>query len=447
MERNPETRYARSGRHHIAYQIVGDGPLDLVFVPGFVSHVELSWEDPGLTRYFTRLASFARLIIFDKRGTGMSDPVSVDRLPTLEERMDDVRAVMDAAGSRRAALAGVSEGGPMCLLFAATYPERTAALVLSHTAARFAWAEDYAWGARPEQREALLGRLEDGWGTGVLLGAFAPSLAQDAGFRQTWARIQRRAASPGAAAAVMRMAFEIDVRAVLPAISVPALILHRTGDRMFPVEHARYLARHVNGAKLVESASDDHFFWIGSAEAELDQIELFLTGDLRSPAEDRVLATILFTDIVGSTARAAALGDSRWREVLERFYGVARGELGRFRGREVDTAGDGLFAAFDGPARAIRCAEAIRAGARTLGLEVRVGAHTGECEVINDKLGGIAVHIGARVAAHAQPGEVLVSSTVKDLVAGAGIAFQDRGPHELKGVPGEWRLYAVAGRE
>ena len=257
----------------------------------------------------------------------------------------------------------------------------------------------------------------------------------------------RVAAGPGAAAAVLRMAYEIDARAVLPAITVPTLIVHRARDRMFPVEHARHLARHIKGARLVESPDEDHFFWLGSADAELDQIELFLTGDLQRPAPDRVLATILFTDIVGSTARAAELGDSRWREVLERFYGMARAALQRFRGREVDTAGDGLFAAFDGPARAIRCAGAICAGARALGLDVRAGAHTGECEVINDKLGGIAVHIGARVAAQARPCEVLVSSTVKDLVAGAGIVFQDRGPQELRGVPGEWRLYAVAGGE
>ncbi len=447
MTQPPDTRYAKSGRAHIAYQIIGDGPLDLVFVPGFVSHVEYGWEVPRLSRYFTRLASFARLIIFDKRGTGMSDPVPVEQLPTLEERMDDVRAVMDAAGSRRAALVGVSEGGPMCLLFAATYPGRTAALVLGHTAARFAWAEDYPWGARPEQHETMLRRIEDGWGTGVLLAAFAPSLANDPDARESWARIQRRAASPGAAAAVLRMAYEIDARAVLLAITVPTLVLHRAGDRMFPVEHARYLARHIHGAKLVESPAEDHFFWIGSADAELDEIELFLTGDLQSDAPDRVLATILFTDIAGSTARAAELGDSRWREVLERFYRLARDELQRYRGREIDTAGDGLFAAFDGPARAIRCAGAIRTRARALGLDVRAGAHTGECEIINDKLGGIAVHIGARVAAQAQPGEVLVSSTVKDLVAGAGIAFQDRGPQELRGVPGEWRLYAVTGAD
>ena len=445
MDGVPQTRYARSARYHIAYQVVGSGPLDIVFVPGFVSHVEYAWEVPEIARCFRRLASFARLIFFDKRGTGMSDPVPPEQLPTLEERMDDVRAVMDAAGSRRAALVGVSEGGPMCLLFAATFPERTAALVLAHTTARFAWAQDYPWGAHPEQQETMNERLESGWGTGVLLGAFAPSLAKDAAAREGWARMQRRAASPGAAAAVTRMAFATDARAVLPAVTVPTLILHRTGDRMIAVDHARYLARHIRGARLVESAGDDHFFWVGgSVDAELDEIELFLTGELREAATDRVLATILFADIVDSTRRAAELGDARWRELLERFYSLARAELQRFRGREIDTAGDGLFAAFDGPARAIRCGQAIGSRAGALGLRVRAGAHTGECEVINDKLGGIAVHIGARVAAQAQPDEVLVTGTVKDLVAGSGIAFEDRGASALKGVPGEWRLYAAA---
>lgn len=444
-DRIPETRYAKSGRYHIAYQVLGSGALDVVFVPGFVSHVEYAWEDPQLSRYFRRLASFARLIVFDKRGTGMSDAVPVDQLPTLEERMDDVRAVMDAAGVERAALVGVSEGGPMCLLFAATYPGRTTALVLAHTTSRFAWAEDYPFGSQPEQREKMLQRLEQGWGAGVLLGAFAPSLAADAAAREHWARFQRRAASPGAAAAVTRMCFETDARALLPSISVPALIVHRTGDRMIPIEHARYLQRHIAGAKLVESPGDDHFFWVGNTDAELDQIEMFLTGELHAAAPDRVLATILFVDIVDSTARIATLGDAGWRQLLERFLGLARAELQRFRGLEVDTAGDGLLAAFDGPARAIRCAAAIRAGARNLGLDLRAGAHTGECELINGKPGGIAVHTGARVAAQALPGEVLVSGTVKDLVAGSGLAFEDRGLRALKGVPGEWRLFAVAG--
>ena len=443
MPTQPKTLYAKSGRYNIAYQVVGQGPLDVVLVPGFVSHLDYVWDDPQLSRFFTRLASFSRLIMFDKRGTGMSDPVPVQDLPTLEERMDDVRAVMDAVGAQRAALIGASEGGPMCLLFAATYPERTVALVLAHTFARGAWAPDFPWGARPEQQAALLGRLESGWGSGVLLGAFAPSQVDDKDARERWARFQRRASSPGAAVALMRMVFEIDARAVLPAISVPTLVIHRDGDRMFPIEGARRMAQLIPGATLYQSSSVDHFFWLGPAEQELDEIELFLTGELHDHATDRVLATILFADIAGSTELAARLGDSRWRELLEGFYAMVRAQLPRFRGRELDTAGDGLFAAFDGPARAIRCTEAIRAGARALELEVRAGAHTGECEVINGKLGGIAVHIAARVAAQAQPGEIFVSSTVKDLVAGSGIGFEDRGPRTLKGVPGEWHLYVV----
>lgn len=443
MAPTPETRYAKSGGYHIAYQTIGEGPLDVVLVPGFVSHVELSWEDPDFARYLTRLASFSRLIVFDKRGTGMSDPVPAQNLPTLEERMDDVRAVMDAVGSQRAALVGVSEGGPMSLLFAATYPERTAALVLAHTFARGARAEDYPWGARPDQYEALLARVEDGWGTGVMLSGFAPSHAGNKDTRERWARFQRRACSPGAVVALLRMVYQIDARPVLAAVSVPTLVVHRTGDRMFPIEGARFLAQNIRGAKLFASDSPDHFFWLGPADAELDEIELFLTGELRPHAADRMLATVTFADIAGSTARAAEIGDARWRALLERFYALVRTQLQRFRGREIDTAGDGLYAAFDGPARAVRCMEAIRAGTAALGCEIRAGAHTGECEIINGKPGGIAVHIAARVAGHARPGELLVSGTVKDLVAGSGLAFEDRGSRELKGVPGAWQLYAV----
>jgi pimeloyl-ACP methyl ester carboxylesterase len=442
----PTTHYAKSGRYNIAYQVTGDGPVDIVFVPGFVSHVENAWEDPQLSRYFARLASFARLIVFDKRGTGMSDPVPVQDLPTLEQRMDDVRAVMDAVGAQRAALVGVSEGGPMCLLFAATYPERTVALVLAHTFARGSWSDDYPWGAHPEQQDALLERMERGWGSGVLLGAFAASQADDKDARERWARFQRRASSPGAAAALVRMVYEIDARAVLPAITVPTLVIHRDRDRMFPVGGARYIAQSIQGARLCEFSSEDHFFWLGPADRELDEIELFLTGELHGHASDRVLATILFVDISGSTALAAELGDARWRELLEGFYALARDQLRRFRGRELDTAGDGLFAAFDGPARAIRCAEAMRSGARTRGIDIRAGAHTGECEVIDAKLGGIAVHIAARIAAQAQASEIFVSATVKDLVAGSGLAFEDRGLRVLKGVPDDWRLYAVTSK-
>jgi pimeloyl-ACP methyl ester carboxylesterase len=439
----PETRYAKSGDCHIAYQVVGQGPFDLVFNPGFVSNVEYCWDDARLAHFYRRLSSFARVILFDKRGTGMSDPVPVQQLPTLEQRMDDVRAVMDAAGSQRAALVGVSEGGPLNLLFAATYPDRTAAMVLVGSFARVAWAPDYPFGVQAGVWDALLARMEQGWGKGVLLSAFAQSLAHDAAARESWARFQRRASSPGAAVAVMRMAYEIDTRAILPAIRVPTLILHRSEDRMLQVEHARFMASRIPGARCVELPGTDHFFWTGDADAYLDQIEEFLTGERHAGVSDRVLATILFADIAGSTDRAAQLGDSRWHQLLDSFYGVVRRQLERFRGRELDTAGDGFFAAFDGPARAIRCAEAIGHGVRVLGLELRTGLHTGECEVMGNKLGGIAVHIGARVAGQATPGEVLVSSTVKDLVAGSGIGFQSRGAHALKGVPGQWQLYAV----
>ncbi|WP_218511497.1 adenylate/guanylate cyclase domain-containing protein [Variovorax sp. dw_308] len=441
MDETPETRYAKSGDFHIAYQVVGNGPFDLVFIPGFISSVEYCWEDPRIAHFYRRLASFARLILFDKRGTGMSDPVPVEQLPSLEQRMDDVRAVMDAAGSKRAALVGVSEGGPLSLLFGATHPDRVSAMVIIGTFARVAWAPDYPFGVQADLWHGLLKRMAEGWGKGVLLSAFAPSLKNDAGARHSWARLQRRASSPGAAVAVMRMAYEIDTRSILSAVRLPTLILHRREDLLVSVEHARYLAREIPGAKYVELPGTDHFFWTGDADAYLDEVEEFLTGERHAAETDRVLATILFADIVGSTERAAELGDARWHALLDSYYSVARRQLVRFRGREIDTAGDGLFAAFDGPARAIRCAAAIGSGARLLGLDIRVGAHTGECEVMGDKIGGIAVHIGARVAAQAGPGEVMVSSTVKDLVAGSGMAFQDRGSHALKGVPGEWHLY------
>ena len=444
MDDVPETRYAKSGDCHIAYQVVGKGPLDVVFIPGFISHVEHGWGDPRLAHFYRRIASFARLILFDKRGTGMSDPVPGHQLPTLEQRIDDARAVMDATGSRRAALVGVSEGGPMSLLFAATHPDRTVAMVIIATFARIAWAADYPFGTKPEQWRGLLERMEEGWGQGVLLSSFANSLAGDVAARAWWGRFQRQAASPGAAVAVMQMVYELDARPILPAIRVPTLILHRADDRLVPVEHARYLAQQIPGAKYVELPGVDHFFFSGDADAYLDQIEEFLTGELRASEPDRILATVLFADIVGSTERAAQLGDARWHELLDSFYSVARRQLERFRGREVDSAGDGFFAAFDGPARAIRCATAIRSGVRLLGLEVRAGVHIGECEVMGAKIGGIAVHIGARVAGQAGPGEVLVSGTVKDLVAGSGISFDARGAHALKGVPGVWNLYAVS---
>jgi pimeloyl-ACP methyl ester carboxylesterase len=438
----PKTRYAKSGEVHVAYQVIGDGPLDLIFVPGFVSNVEHWWEMPVMSGFLRRLASFSRLILFDKRGTGCSDPVR--DVPTLEERMDDVRAVMDAAGSGRAALFGVSEGGPMSLLFAATYPERTSALVIYGSSPRFTYAPDAEWGWKPNQVSAVLETIERDWGEGPLLQAFVPSGAGDEATRQAWAAFLHAGGSPAMALGMMRSSMEMDVRNVLPAIRVPTLVLHVTAERCVSVRAARYMAGQIPGARLVELPGEDHFFPLSrDTEALGQEIEHFLTGT-RSPVEaDRVLATVMFADIVGSTERASELGDRRWRDVLERYYTTARRELAHFRGREIDTAGDGFFASFDGPARGIRCAASVRDAVRSLGIDVRAGLHTGECELIGEKVGGIAVHIGARVAAAAAAGEIIVSSTVKDLVVGSGIHFADRGSHVLKGVPGEWHLFAV----
>ena len=435
----PETKYTKSGDVSIAYQVVGDGPLDLVYIPEAWTPVEWQWQEPTYARFLGRLASFSRLILFDKRGTGLSD-----RLPgaTLEERMDDVRAVMDAVGSTRAAVCGVCEGGPIALLFAATYPERTSALVLYGTFAKFSWSADYPWGFATGRLDEFRKAVDDSWGTGRSLAVFAPSVADDATFRERWGRCERLGASPGAVCALLRMDADIDVRDILPTVRVPTLVIHRTGDRVTPVDGARYTAARIAGARFVELPGDDHLF-VGDQDAILDEIEEFLTGVRPSPEPERVLATVLFTDIVGSTERAVELGDRRWRELLESYYALVRNELVRFRGREIDTAGDGFFATFDGPARAVRCACAISHGVKGLGISIRAGLHTGECEVTGSKVSGIAVHIGARVAAHADPGEVVVSSTVKDLVAGSGLRFADRGVHMLKGVPGKRRLFAA----
>jgi pimeloyl-ACP methyl ester carboxylesterase len=437
----PETRYARSGDVNIAYQVVGDAPRDLVLVPGWVSNVEVFWEEPTCARFLERLASFTRLILFDKRGTGLSDRVT--DLPNLETRMDDVRAVMDTVGSERAALLGYSEGGPMCALFAATYPARTTALITIGAYARRTWAPDYPWGATPEDHNQFIERCQREWGGPVGLDVRWPTAASDERVRQWWARLLRMGGSPGGAVALLRMNAEMDIRQVLPVIRVPTLILHSVGDRLLPIGGSRFLAERIPGARLVELTGIDHIPWGDDADAILDEIEEFLTGVRHGPEPDRVLATVLFTDIVSATERAASLGDRRWRDVLEQHHAVVRRELGRFRGREIDTAGDGFLATFDGPARGIRCARAVSDGVRPLGLEVRAGLHTGEVELLDEKVSGLAVHIGARVAAAAGPGEVLVSSTVKDLVAGSGLRFQDRGLQPLKGVPGEWRLYAL----
>jgi len=440
----PRTQYARSGSLNIAYQVVGDGPLDLVWVPPWVSHVEEAWEEPAYARFLERLASFSRLIVFDKRGTGMSDRVSEDRLPTLEERMDDMRAVLDAVGSERAAVFGSSEGGNMAVLFAATYVERTVALVTFAIYAKRVWSEDYPWAPTPEDRQRFYETVENEWGGEMDIAELAPTAGRDPQFVARLSRWFRRAASPGAALALARMNTQIDIRAVLPAIRVPALVLHRTRDRDVKIDEGRWIASQIPNARFVELPGDDHLPWVGDQDSVLGEIEEFLTGVRPTPEPDRVLATLLFTDVVGSTDRAVALGDRAWRELLERHDAVVRKELARWRGREVDTAGDGFFAAFDGPARAVRCATAIAAAVREIGLDVRAGIHTGECERVGEDLRGVAVHTVARVAALAGPGQVLVSSTVKDLVAGSGLAFADHGLATLKGIPGHWQLYAVA---
>jgi pimeloyl-ACP methyl ester carboxylesterase len=441
MREQPETSYAHSGNVSIAYQVAGNGRLDLVFVPGWVSHIEYAWEEPSLAPFLERLASFSRLIFMDRRGTGLSDPV--ERLPTLEERMDDLRAVMDAAGSERAFLFGISEGGPMCSLFAATWPERTAGLVLCNTTARFMVAENYSWGFKPQQIERFLARCQTEWGTGVSAKVFAPSKAGDEEFLKSWGRFERRAVSPSGIVKLLAMGADTDVRHVLPSIRVPTLVIHRRSDPALPAEGGRYLAEHIPGARLIEVAGDDHFPWVGDTDSILDPIEQFVTGTRRAPRIDRVLATVLFVDIVDSTRHLSERGDRAWRDLLVRFYEILRKEIERFKGREINTTGDGLLATFDGPARGIRCAHAMSVEVHRLGIEIRAGLHSGECELVGDGVAGIAVHIGARVAERAAPGEILVSSTVKDLVAGSGIQFRDRGAHELKGVPGEWRLYAA----
>ena len=444
----PETRYARSGDVHIAYQVLGDGPFDVVWVPAFVSNVELAWQVSSQAGLIRRLASNCRLICFDKRGTGMSDRVASD--PSLETRMDDVRAVMDAAGSERAALLGNSEGGPMSILFASTYPERVWALALWGTYARVTWAPHYPSGRPHAERAREIEDQVGQWGEPAYMEeiarAFLPGSDEEA-VRQV-ASYLRQSASPGALNALQRMNLEIDVTAVVPAIRVPTLVFLRAGDSPFIVAGSRYLAEHIPGARLAEFPGTAHPMFAGEYEDVVGELERFLAESWElaaTPTEpDRVLATVLFTDIVDSTARMAEVGDRRWRELIESHHSRVRRELAQFRGTEIDTAGDGFFARFDGPARAIRCARAISDSVADLGLEIRAGLHTGECELADGKVAGIAVVTGARVAAKAGPGDVLVSSTVKDLVAGSGIQFEDRGEHELKGVPGEWRLYAVA---
>ena len=433
--------FARSGDVHVAYRVVGDGPIDLVYVQGSLTHLEACWELPQFRRYCERLAEFTRLILFDKRGMGMSD--RVPGATTLEERMDDIRAIMDAIGSERAAIMGESEGGPLAMLFAAAHPERALALVLQGAEVRERTDDDWPWGeATEEQHEAAMATIPERFGLGLGIDYIAPSIAGQEWARAWRAKVVTHAATPGSAEAFMRMAFDIDVRHVVPAINVPTLIVHAAEDRVCHVENARYLARRIPGARYIELPGADHVPWF-DPEPTVTEIREFLTGRREAGSPDRALATVLFTDLVGSTEQAAALGDRRWRDLLEQHHAAVRRELGRYDGRELDTAGDGFFATFDGPARAIRCARAIVEAVRPLGLDVRAGLHTGEVELLDGKVAGIAVSIGARVAARAGAGEVLVSGTVRDLVAGSGLAFEDRGVAQLKGVPGEWRLFSV----
>ncbi|MFY9620356.1 MAG: alpha/beta fold hydrolase [Pyrinomonadaceae bacterium] len=451
LDRPPETMYARSGDVNIAYQVIGEAPIDLVFVMGWVSHLEYFWREPSFARFLLRLASFARLILFDKRGTGLSDRVPLNELPTLEQRMDDVRAVMDAVGSERAALCGVSEGGPMCSLFAATYPEKTLALVMIGTYAKRIRDDDYPWAPTTEQRQHFFEEMREQWGGPVGLEERAPSVAGDPKFREWWATYLRMGASPGAALALTQMNAEIDVRPVLPTVHVPTLVIHRTGDQCLKVEEGRYVAEHIPSAKYVELPGQDHLPFVGDQDAILDEVEEFLTGVRLTQERDTVLATVLSTQIIDSKEHAERLGNERWYALLDRLRVQVRKEIEWFRGREIDMVGDRPLAIFDGPARAIRCACAITESASRLGVMMRAGLHTGECEMVGlpgevpngVEVSGIAPLVGAQVAKRAAAREVLVSSTVKDLVAGSGIEFADKGVHTFADVPGDWRLFAV----
>jgi class 3 adenylate cyclase len=443
---SPETRYTRSGDVNIAFQVVGEGPFDLVFIPSMTHHVELVWENPPQAQFLGRLALGSRLLLFDKRGTGMSDRVV--GVPTLEARMDDIRALMDAADSERAALFALGDSGPLCALFAATYPERTSALVLLNSTPRFVRSPEFPWLPTRAERERDAQDMLDHWGDREWCAEWfargSPSATEEE--RRGFARVLRFSVSPGSMAAYLRMNLDVDVSDVLPLIRVPTLVMQRT--QMFvDIRNGRYLAEHIPGARLVELPGRDFAPQMGDTDRLVAELASFLEevveGEPWEAEPDRVLATVLFTDIVDATVRAAELGDRAWRQLLQKHHDIVRSELGRFRGKEMDTAGDGFFATFDGPARAIRCACSIREAIRDLDLDVRAGLHSGECELIDGKAGGIAVHIGARVASLAQPGEVLVSSTVKDLVAGAGIEFKDRGEHELKGISEAWHLFTV----
>jgi class 3 adenylate cyclase len=436
MQTPPTTRYAKSGDASIAYQVLGEGGCDLVLIAGPASHLDLEWENPLSERALLRIGSFARVVRFDRRGTGLSDPV-VDP-PTLEQQMDDMRAVMEDVGLERVALWSGSDVG-LGAMFAATYPEHVSELVLWGVAIR---GRDFS----PERGELIAEALEH-YGEGRFIELYAPSQVGNTEFEDWWARYVRGSLSPGMARKILELQLQTDISGILDSLRVPTLVIHRTDDQVVSIEAAREMASRIPNARLVELPGTDNYPWTGDwkrgCEPIIDEVEEFLTGERRSPEPDRVLSTVLFTDIVGSTERAARLGDQRWRDVLQRHDELVRAELERWRGKEVKTVGDGFLATFDGPARAVRCAEAIVRGVESEGLKVRAGLHTGECERLDDDVGGIAVHIGARVADLAEAGEVLVSSTVKELVVGSGLSFDERGTHELRGVPGEWRLFAL----
>jgi class 3 adenylate cyclase len=442
-DKRPEVQYAKSEGGAVAYQTIGQEPLDLVFLPEWMNNLEMQWDDPRLARFPMRLSAFSRVLMLNMRGIGLSDPLLEDETTTIEQWMDDITAVLDEVGSKRVALFGTGIGGSLAMVFAATYPERTSALVLLNSTARSSAAPDYPFGIDREWRERTERAMRQSWGQAAILQLQAPELAGDSRFRDWYGRFERYGASPGIALAVLRMVHDLDVRHVLPAIQCPVLILHRAGDAIVRVEHGRYLAEHIPGARYIELPSEGHAFWSGDPDPILGEIQQFLTGAPPVTAVDRVLATVLFTDIVGSTETAARLGDNRWTRLLDEYRMLVRRELGRFRGREVDTVGDGLLATFDGPARGIRCAAAIRDAVRSLGVDIRAGLHTGEVERRGDGIAGIAVHVGQRVQAEADPGEILVSRTVVDLVAGSDIRFEDRGPRSLKGVPTQWHLFAA----
>jgi class 3 adenylate cyclase len=437
-------RYASNGNVSLAYEVFGEGERDILVTFGWIGSFQSAWDHPAHARWLRRLATFGRVILWDKRGTGLSERLPADRLPTLEERMDDMRVVMDAVGSERAVALGISEGAYLSAVFAASHPERVTSLILVGGFARLLRDEDYEWGATPERAAAFNRRMGETWGDNAgLLKLWAPSVADDPVAREHWNRMLVFGGTPATAIAWLEMVQDTDIRATLPAIRVPTLVLHRADDRIVPVEHARYLADNIPGAQYVELPRGDHLWWVEGDDI-LDEVESFITGATTAFEPDRVLATVMFTDIVDSTIKAAELGDRHWRDLCDAHDRVVRGALARYRGREVKTLGDGFLATFDGPGRAIRCASAVRDAVRSVGLEVRAGLHTGEVELNGEDITGIAVNIGARVGAKAQAGEVLVSQTVKDLVAGSGLDFEDRGEHDLKGVPGSWRLWSLA---